>query len=95
MVSLFFGAPDFVLEVISSSSRKKDMKLKRDKYENAGVREYWVLDPYKQKLVVYDFEGDTLQRIYGLDQPVPVNIYGGRLVIQMDRIGVWVSTKIP
>jgi len=84
-----FGAPDFVLEVISPSSRKKDMKLKRDKYENAGVREYWVLDPYKQKLVVHDFEGDPTQKIYGLDQPVQVNIYGGRLVIQMDRIGIW------
>ena len=40
-----YGAPDFILEVISPSTRRKDCFLKLQKYMNAGVREYWILDP--------------------------------------------------
>ena len=42
-----FGAPDFLVEVLSPSTRKKDMYLKLFKYMNAGVREYWIVDPEK------------------------------------------------
>ena len=44
-----FGAPDFVLEVISSATKRKDYFKKLEKYENAGVREYWIFDPYKKQ----------------------------------------------
>ncbi len=50
-----FGAPDFVLEVISPSTKRKDYFKKLEKYENAGVREYWILDPYKKQLLVFFF----------------------------------------
>ena len=33
----------------------KDMLLKKKKYQNAGVREYWIIDPLYQKILVYDF----------------------------------------
>ena len=39
-----WGAPDFVVEVLSKSTRKKDMFVKLNKYMNAGVREYWMVD---------------------------------------------------
>ena len=39
------GAPDFVVEILSPSTSRKDQKEKFDLYENRGVREYWVLDP--------------------------------------------------
>lgn len=39
------GAPDFVAEVLSEGSAKKDLFEKRDLYEEAGVGEYWVVDP--------------------------------------------------
>jgi len=38
------GAPDFVIEIMSYSSRGKDLLTKKDQYEKAGVREYWVVD---------------------------------------------------
>ena len=41
------GAPDMCIEVLSPSTRARDMRLKRDKYEAAGVREYWLVDPEK------------------------------------------------
>ena len=63
------------------------------KYMEAGVREYWILDPYQQKLIVYFFESDAYPVIYGLDQPVPIGIYNGELVIQFEHIKKWVEAE--
>ena len=52
-----YGAPDFVIEILSESTKKKDSYLKLMKYQNAGVREYWLVDPEKKKVIVYDFLG--------------------------------------
>ena len=59
------------------------------KYENAGVREYWILDPYKKQLVVFFFEADIYAQIHDMTEPVPVNIYGGKLRIRTDHILEW------
>ena len=81
-----YGAPDFVLEVISKSTRKKDYTKKMYKYMNAGVREYWILDPYKRSLVIFEFEKEECPVICGLDKPMPIGIYGGDLMIDFTRI---------
>lgn len=39
------GPPDFVIEIISETSRKTDETIKRKLYERYGVREYWIVDP--------------------------------------------------
>ena len=44
------GAPDLVVEIISTSSVKKDKKIKRELYERHGIKEYWLVD-YTQKIV--------------------------------------------
>jgi len=41
------GAPDFIIEIISPSSKGRDLIDKKELYEAAGVREYWVIDEYK------------------------------------------------
>lgn len=84
-----FGAPDFVLEVISPSTKKKDYFKKLAKYENAGVREYWILDPYKMQLIVFFFEGDIYAQIHDLTKPVPIHIYDGKLQIRFEHILKW------
>lgn len=84
-----YGAPDFLLEVISPSTGRKDYTKKLEKYMNAGVREYWILDPYQSKLLVYFFESEVCPVIYGLDQPVPVNIYHGELTIDFSSLTEW------
>ncbi len=86
-----FGAPDFVIEVISPETKRKDYFKKLEKYENAGVREYWILDPYKKQLLVFFFEGDIYAQRYDLTQPVALHIYGGALQISFDHILKWCS----
>ena len=54
----YYGAPDLVIEVLSPSNRPKEQRRKYQKYKNAGVREYWVVDPAKKRVTVYDFEAD-------------------------------------
>ena len=48
-----FGVPDMVVEVLSKSTRKNDLTIKKDIYEAQGVKEYWIIDPYMKAISVY------------------------------------------
>lgn len=89
-----YGAPDFLVEVISPSTKRKDYTLKLSKYMNAGVREYWILDYAQRKLLVYFFESESCPVIYDLDQPVPVGIYHGELTIDFSNILKWIEEDL-
>lgn len=47
------GAPDLVVEVLSPSTAKFDRGDKKDTYERAGVREYWIVDTISKSIEVY------------------------------------------
>ena len=47
------GVPDMVVEVLSRSTKKKDLTVKKDTYEAHGVKEYWIIDPYMEVVSVY------------------------------------------
>ena len=49
------GAPDMLVEVLSKSTRKNDLTIKKDAYEQSGVKEYWIIDPYMKSISVYLF----------------------------------------
>ena len=70
------GAPDWIIEIVSQSSKSRDYMTKLFKYRMAGVREYWIVDPEKQMVSVYGFETDTVEQ-YNFGQDVPVGIYEG------------------
>lgn len=80
------GAPDLIIEVLSPSTRRKDMFTKLHKYEEAGVREYWIVDPKKEKVIVYIFGEDSDVSLYGFDSEIPVGIYQGDCRIDFRRI---------
>ena len=82
------GAPDFVVEVLSPSTGRKDRHKKLAKYLNAGVREYWLIDPDKKVLFAYNFEDEEMitPMIRGLSGKMPVGIYEGRLEIDLDLV---------
>ena len=83
----FEGAPDLVLEILSPSTRSKDMFLKLYKYHNAGVREYWIVDPEHETVLVYDFQSDTFYpEKYDFDSVIPIHISDGQCSIDFSRV---------
>ncbi len=81
-----WGAPDLVIEVASRSTRGYDYKEKMHKYMSAGVREYWVVDHEKNRVVTF-VEGEPMRiSIYGTDEKVPVYIYDMKLEIDFAKI---------
>lgn len=53
------GAPDWIIEIVSPGSRQMDYFTKLFKYRTAGVREYWIVDPEKNRILVYNFESEN------------------------------------
>jgi Uma2 family endonuclease len=47
------GAPDIVIEILSPSNNKKELKYKYEIYEEAGVKEYWVVIPDEKAFLIY------------------------------------------
>ncbi len=69
------GAPDWVIEVTSPSNPQNDYGVKLFKYRTAGVREYWIVNPQKNTVMVYDLENEKKSNQYTFEDNVPVCIY--------------------
>lgn len=69
------GAPDWIIEIVSASTQQMDYGIKLFKYRTAGVREYWIVNPLKQTVTVYDFEQEKETKQYSFDEEIPVCIY--------------------
>lgn len=91
------GAPSLVIEVLSPSSRYMDTVRKLKKYRNAGVREYWVVFPEEQKVIVYNFgENSDLKSgknvvgsvpaEYTFEDKVPVGIWNNQCQVDFTQI---------
>ena len=70
------GAPDWIIEIISPGNPGNDYVRKLNLYADAGVREYWIVDPISKNIFVYhleqeDFKADS----YTLQDKIRVNIY--------------------
>jgi len=68
------GAPDWAIEIISTSSKRMDYHIKLFKYRTAGVREYWIVDYDKNRITVYNFESEDTQE-YTFSDSINVGIY--------------------
>ncbi len=67
------GVPALTVEVLSRSTRSKDMLKKLDLYMQTGVKEYWMVDPVKKEIMVYNFEKHDI---------ADHNIYTGDTVVK-------------
>ena len=77
------GAPDWVIEVVSPSTRKMDYHKKLHKYMDAGVREYWIVDMDRQMVSVC-VNGEPMQvAIHSFEENIPVRIYDEKLKISL------------
>ncbi|OWY26119.1 Uma2 family endonuclease [Sphingobacteriales bacterium UPWRP_1] len=74
------GAPDFIIEIVSPATIKKDLNEKYRLYEESGVREYWIVQPNDQTVTVFTLSEAgqyQLRKIYSASEEVPVNIFPG------------------
>ncbi|MDR0551522.1 MAG: Uma2 family endonuclease [Spirochaetaceae bacterium] len=82
------GAPDFIAEILSHSTRRSDLLNKLNLYEEAGVREYWIIDPELKTIQQYILsEAGYIAHTFG-EGEVPVHIFDGELKLSFDNIFV-------
>ena len=77
------GAPDFVLEVLSPSTSRKDMREKKSLYERAGVTEYLVLDPLELYAQLFRLNAEGrygASEVYGPEESLVLQVLGGEAV---------------
>jgi Uma2 family endonuclease len=74
------GAPDFVAEIVSKSSSRLDYIKKLNKYLDAGVREYWIINPEKRQVLVYQFSKEDSPVSYSFSDSIPVSIFEGLII---------------
>jgi len=55
------GAPDLVIEILSKRTRRRDERLKLERYDLCGVLEYWIVDPERRSAKLYRRDGDRLR----------------------------------
>lgn len=79
------GAPDFVIEIVSPGSKKMDYITKNTLYSEAGVREYWIVDPAVERTMIYQYEEDATPMIIPFECPIGVGLYGD-LQIQISAL---------
>jgi len=80
------GAPDLAAEILSPSNTAIEMERKFKLYRQAGVREYWVIDPENKGVTTYCFsDGEILTRTYGAGDTAPVTIFPG-LDIELESV---------
>ena len=54
----FNGSPDLAIEVLSRSTARRDRTIKKDAYREAGIREYWLVDPWRRTVEIYILSED-------------------------------------
>lgn len=82
------GAPDFIIEIVSPGNPADDYIRKLYYYKNAGVREYWIVDPRRKNVTVNYFEGNIFNIQYSFDSTIKVNIYEDLFVDFSDITGM-------
>ena len=81
-----YGAPDLIVEILSPSSVKRDIKDKRKLYQKFGVKEYWIVDPVHKSVQIYklDEQGKyNFPETYAEDDIIKVGIFNDDLEIDL------------
>jgi len=75
------GAPDMVIEILSPSTSSRDIFTKLNKYQKAGVREYWVVDPDTMAVNVHILENDCyVIHSYESEDEIAVTVLEGCVI---------------
>lgn len=80
------GAPDWIVEVVSPSTKRIDYGIKLFQYRTAGVREYWIINPLTNMVNVFDLEKDEKSDQYTFGDDIKVCIYEDLIINISDLI---------
>lgn len=69
------GAPDWVIEIVSPSSRKMDYVRKTALYQETGVREYWIVDPDRETVTIYEADRWDIPSCHSFSERIQTGIY--------------------
>lgn len=70
------GAPDWIIEIVSPKNSSHDYVRKLNLYMDAGVQEYWIVDPQKEHIFVYNLEQTKFEvEIFTFKDKIKANIY--------------------
>ena len=77
--------PRFVIEVVSPSSRNKDMFIKNKKYNESGVVEYWLIDDENKQVLKYNYIKSSTE-LFTYDDKIKMDIFDGDIVVDMKEL---------
>ena len=83
------GVPDMTIEILSPHTAAKDLKIKLDLYERFGVKEYWLVQPMDQTIMVFTLREDgkyAKPTVYDRHDTVKVGIFQGALQVDANEI---------
>ncbi|MGN0294365.1 MAG: Uma2 family endonuclease [Lachnospiraceae bacterium] len=80
------GAPDWIIEIVSPGSKRMDYATKLFKYQAVNVREYWIVDPLKSRITVWNLEANDVED-YTFSDSVKCSILKD-LYIDFSKIGI-------
>ncbi len=83
------GSPDFIAEILSISTAKKDLKTKRILYEKYRVPEYWILHPGEHIIMVYKLDKKKKYgepEIYSSEDTIPLTLGGQTMNINLENL---------
>ncbi|MCL1808114.1 MAG: Uma2 family endonuclease [Oscillospiraceae bacterium] len=79
------GAPDMIIEILSPSTSRHDKFVKFHKYQKAGVREYWIVDPDSKTVSVHLLKGgEYVVNAYADTDTAPVHVLDGCNIVLGD-----------
>jgi len=59
----YMGVPTLAIEILSESTRNKDMIKKLDLYMTTGIKEYWIINPFNREVSIYLFEENNISKL--------------------------------
>ena len=74
------------MEILSPSTARKDCIKKLQKYTDAGVKEYWIVDPMRKMLITYHWKDEYLPHMYPLQGEVGLELYDGAVKVDLNEV---------
>ncbi|MBI2470883.1 MAG: Uma2 family endonuclease [Planctomycetes bacterium] len=69
------GSPDLLVEILSPSTSRRDIGIKKKLYAGHGVREYWIVDPERETVEVFRLKGPEFEgKRYGIQDSLSSDV---------------------